>query len=512
MIQSKSDFVAAARRLQELSNSLPEQAVGEARRLRGTGRHKLSVLGLRGAILIDAGAAAADRAAIAEGVSIFRKLRAKDPRTLGFQYNLANGLSALARVKLRPGHADPNWYVASHAERREARRIFQVVAQKGNDRKLSAQALINLGNELDVAYRWVEAYDSWVEALAMDSSNNVAALSTALMLLRRLRENHSHPSAMHRVTGYYWRLAARGTHAIERIAGTQAAEMAKSLSTFRSTWRPRKLRQIKDDFGRFVARHRLGLVGTIEGLDLRKARWDSLYIPRVSEKVSAGPGVPPIFAMINQLKSDFCAARWTAYISQFHSPCETSVYGDTLDYALYGVRPSILILAQRAALDLLDRVAVCANEYFSLNERPHEISFRTFWRENGGTGPWRQDLRDQIATWNIGLIALAELASDLGEGGLLWSKHQLRNLGTHRFCVLHDLGNTPSRPSPAVEHHKVTEFLEETFGSLRVARSAILYLVDAVAWRERQGSGDYSRFTLEVLPHHYIRGEGDSRW
>ena len=31
-------------------------------------------------------------------------------------------------------------------------------------------------------------------------------------------------------------------------------------------------------------------------------------------------GVPPVFAMVNQIKADFPAARWLAYISQTDAP------------------------------------------------------------------------------------------------------------------------------------------------------------------------------------------------
>lgn len=221
--------------------------------------------------------------------------------------------------------------------------------------KLAAQALTNLGNELDQSFRWVEAYDSWVEALNTNPTNQVAALSTARMLLRRTRQYPSHPPSLHRVAGYYSHLATRSAGSIEHIAGVGAARMARSLPTFRSRWRPRRLSQIKDAFGRFVAKNRLALVGTIEGLDLRKARWDNVYISGVSDKLDSGPGVPPVFAMINQLKADFCAARWALYTAESGSVRETSVYGDTLDYAVYGLKPSLFILAQRSGLDVLDR-------------------------------------------------------------------------------------------------------------------------------------------------------------
>ncbi len=462
-----------------------------------------SARALRGGILIDGGGYVGDRHAVLEGIKIFRRLVCGNGNEHTLRYNLANGLCQLGRLNETKG---PNVYIATFSERREARRIFQAVADQADDRAQKAQALINLGNELDYGYRWVEAYDRWTRALQCDPSNKVAALSSARMLLRRMQHDVHHPPSLHRVAGYYARLASRNAPVIERIAGRQAMEMAIRLKTFRSSWRPRKLREIKDHFGRFVAEHRLALVGTVEGLDLRKKRWDDVHIPGITEKLSAGHRVPPLFAMFNQLKADFCAARWLVFSSEAHSPRNTSSYADTLDYATYGIGPSLLVLAQRAALDILDRVAVCANGYFDLGSKANEIHFRSFWREKDGTGAWRAQLSEELDHWNPGVIALGELASDLCEGGLLALHRDLRNAGTHRFAVLHDMGNEPSRPDPAVDHYEMEYFREQAIGTLRITRSAILYLRDAIIWREARQRRDGPRLTLEVVPHHFIRG------
>lgn len=511
MIRTKSEFASVVSHFQTLCDSAPRRAIDEARAMKGRGEFKTAIRAMRAGILIDAGQTVRDEAAVREGVSVFRQLASTHPKVLGFRYNLANGLSGLSRLRVPPNPpAHPDWYAATQADRREARCIYKEVAKDTEEAKLAAQALTNLGNELDQGFRWVEAYDSWVEALNADSAIQVAALSTARMLLRRIKQFPSHPSSLHRVAGYYCRLATRGACSIEQIAGAGAARMARSLPTFRSRWRPRKLFEIKDPFGKFVALQRLALVGTIEGLDLRKARWDDVYISGVSEKFDSGPGVPPVFAMINQLKADYCAARWALYTAENGLLKETSVYGDTLDYAVYGLKPSLIVLAQRSSLDVLDRVAVCANEYFRIGDQPRQIWFQKFWREDSGAGLWRPVWKEELDAWNPGLIALGDLASDLSQGGLLWDKHQLRNTGTHRFCVLHDLGKTPSRVSSAVEHYSLREFSLETVLSLRIARSAILYLIDAIAWRERRIAPTDSRLALQIHPHHYIRGQG--RW
>jgi hypothetical protein len=73
--------------------------------------------------------------------------------------------------------------------------------------------------------------------------------------------------------------------------------------------------------------------------------------------------------------------------------------------------------------------------------------------------------------------------------------------------MLHDLGNNPSRTSPAVEHQEVAAFFEETIASLQVARSAILYLIDAINWHEIRLPKTGPTLRIPVVSHHHIRGE-----
>jgi tetratricopeptide (TPR) repeat protein len=354
-IETNDGLLVAADHLTRLISENPAKAITEARHLRCRGNRALSVQSLRAATLIDAGGQSGDRCAVKEGIKILQKLIRKVSDKPDLHYNLANGLSLLAKMEPHPG---PEWYVATHGERRKARSLYQQVANGRASEHLRARAMINLGNELDSGYRWVEAYDYWVRALRTDPANPVAALSAAQMLSRRLSGPTQHRPSAHRVIGYYASIAAKHPSSIEHIAGPDAVKSAKSLRTFQSSWKPRATYKLKDDFARFVAEHRLALVGTVEGLDLRKKRWDDVHIPTIIEGLDAGPAVPPVFAMFNQLKADFCTARWLTYLSQLNTLRETSLYMDTLDYSLYGTGPSALVLAQRAALDILNRTTL----------------------------------------------------------------------------------------------------------------------------------------------------------
>ena len=119
------------------------------------------------------------------------------------------------------------------------------------------------------------------------------------------------------------------------------------------------------DYEKFVARHRLVLSLTIEGLDCSLKRWDSLCFDSITEPVGSASGVPPLFAMLNVMKSDFLAARYLAYQALTAKFPDSGFYTDTLDYAVYGIAPSLLSLAQRACIDVLDKIAAATTEYLA---------------------------------------------------------------------------------------------------------------------------------------------------
>ncbi|WP_290439340.1 LA2681 family HEPN domain-containing protein [Pseudomonas versuta] len=85
----------------------------------------------------------------------------------------------------------------------------------------------------------------------------------------------------------------------------------------------------------------------------------------------------------------------------------------------------------------------------------------------------------------------------------------MRNSGTHRFVVLHDLGDpSQARQTLEVEHINHSDFINETLGALRVARSAIQMLALAISQHEKilSKQTDGVIGTLIVPDHHWVRG------
>lgn len=107
-ITTSDDLNRIATHLYRLIDINPHQALREVRQFRGKGKLRLSARSIRAAVLIDSGGRCKDPIAVTEGIKILRRLVSVDPDNHGLRYNLANGLSQLA--KLAP-YSGPDGYL-----------------------------------------------------------------------------------------------------------------------------------------------------------------------------------------------------------------------------------------------------------------------------------------------------------------------------------------------------------------------------------------------------------------
>jgi len=214
--------------------------------------------------------------------------------------------------------------------------------------------------------------------------------------------------------------------------------------------------------------------------------------------------------MFNVLKSDFLAARYLAFKALSEKLSDSGFYSDTLDYAIYGVAPSMLSLAQRACIDVLDKIAVATTELLVIPGPQENVYFSNRWlvAKKGQPLAWDTAIRSQIETGNTAVLALAELSLDIREDGALHQKKAYRHASTHRFTVLHDIGCKPSRPSDCVEHCNLSDFKSHLIESLQLARAAIIYFVEMISIREAAHKrGKELVGVMNVPSHHWIRGD-----
>jgi tetratricopeptide (TPR) repeat protein len=401
--------------------------------------------------------------------------------------NQANGL--LARYELAERHdpdgsvsgsANPEYRLANMGALRDVRAIYSTV---GNDQAVPPEcrsmALCNQANALDESGRWVEAYAAYSDALAHDPDNGNAAGNLAELLRRRLTAPGSHRGHIAAAYNLYLRLAQSLNDRTVSIAGAAAAQRWKDLVPSEREGHLSHGGNPRDPYQRWIVDHRLALAPTLEGLGSDGERWDSANVSAVS-----GPPdqVPRVFAACNVLKAEFLVARRLAFrgITMIEEseipqhPDDSGVYTDTLDGGIYGEGPATLLLAQRSALDVLDKIAVTANEHFATGLSPSKVSFRAYWKDEK-TGRIRPDLPPG-SMGRRALLALAELATDIDKG-MYVAAQLLRNAGTHR--LVHITFGLPTGPTKETfSSVDVDELQAATVTALWVVRAAYLYLID----------------------------------
>lgn len=461
------------------------------------GLHLWSALFSLGSVTIDLGGELDDEALVKRGLERAATLLSitSDP-FLGIQVlqNVANAESILFRheAALEDDGSTPTlaqgearFRVDSHVV--TARRAWSIVGRPNSIAPdvTRSRALCNLANELDLAGRWVEAYNAYGDALDADPRNGNAAGNRAMLLLIRL---NSSPHQGGHIAAVYEKWARRAKELRAEtvaIAGEHAAQLWDDLPLHDGAALGHLSHDgvLDDPYQEWIVQHRLALVATVEGLGTDSKRWDTADILRAVSDNTEGRA-PRIFAAMNVLKAEFIVARRLAFRGEQMTFTEdgkqheedTGAYGATGDGAVYGEGPATLLLAQRSALDLLDKVAVTANEHFGTGFNPQRVDFAKFWRD-----PKTKQLRPEVATYGgrRARLALAELQRDLAEDALYPSARLLRNAGTHR--LVHGTFGEPTGPTKETfSTIDLDDLRASTIEALWVARAAFLYLVDFI--------------------------------
>lgn len=479
-----------------------------------SGLAELEMAGLRftcSSLVINAGADLGDVDLLTQGKELASWALNATPQDqpLHYQciYNVANATLAMCDLGL-PTQSTREEQLAGILENRrthrtvlrDARRMLEAVGSSPiADPHTRSSAYCNLANCLDHSERWAEAYDFYLLALDVDPTNGNAAGNLAQLLMNRIRSGIGQTGHIAAVYDKYVNLAQLLRERTVAYAGEGTAARWDSLEETESLGHlAHGLEGSGDEYRRWVAAHRLALSAAVEGLGSDDAHWDGAVI-EVLHGAAIEDMTPPILAEMNVLKSDFLVSRRLAfdgYEQVAEGPeqkdDDSGYYVETLDYSLYGTQYSKLLLAQRSALDVLDKTAVVANEHFGIGDDANRVSFRQFWATKDGRV--RSKLQEDPQR-SLAAFALSELAFDMDKDGMYAPSQALRNAGTHRIvhaAVLDATGVTVDARSRI----DVLELVDSTILALQVTRSAYLYLIDLIAsWNHPEDHpGDYLLF------------------
>jgi hypothetical protein len=216
---------------------------------------------------------------------------------------------------------------------------------------------------------------------------------------------------------------------------------------------------------------------------------------------------PQYIAWYNQLKQEFCAARFLFFESieatKKHLADRDIYLVNTLDYPAFGLAVEKMRIAFRISYSLLDKVAGLINACFGFGIQPTQVDIRRIWKERGS--PLRLELTEKA---NLPLRGLYWLSLDLmdespdapnpilPEAGRLSG---IRNALEHRCLVLRELDVDQSMG--IVETMPISRFETDTMTVLKLARSAIVYTSLAIHCEERiKHSGDAGKAWTVDLP------------
>lgn len=420
-------------------------------------------------------------------------------------YNQANATAAITDIRASTMLADPNnptdWRAVRwdlRSDLTKCRRLFRKAADVDgpNDLLAAAMAHCNLANTLDVSGRWLEAYDHYVAALGDDPTNGNAAGNAALLLKRVADSGWGNRRHLYGLYDRYLKTAHALRDRTVEIAGERAARLFDDLELSGADHAGDEHEPL-DEYQGWVLDHRLALTPALEGVGHLGSQWDDATVTGIRTPFEQDQP-PEIITMMNLLKSDYLVARRTLYRAELMLEDAPTVqhdddpgrYTSTQDTALYGEPTAMIVLAQRAALDVLDKIAVAVNEHFEVGDRVKDIYFMKFWTERAATTPATVKLRSKVLNAMPGcetfVLSMAELTVDMASDGMYGKAKAMRHAGTHRFALLSQ-EKEPSRAS--VDSFTVSEARQAAYESMSVARAAYLYLAATVNVFESKKSG-----------------------
>lgn len=155
----------------------------------------------------------------------------------------------------------------------------------------------------------------------------------------------------------------------------------------------------------------------------------------------------------------------------------------------HGLHIGMRKAAFQLAHNVLDKVAYCLALYFDLKTDLKRVNFSNVWIESGAkndSGPSLNETLGTAAQENNYLRALRDLADDWYQSRFPGPLKAHRNAATHRgLCIVDSLVDLKVDSEAAASHH---QFERRTFLMLRLAKSAVLYLMGALTEQSHKDS------------------------
>lgn len=426
-------------------------------------------------------------------------------------YNLANGYLSLFQLSERDRGIES---IPKSPSLQKAKSYFQQALSQDNhlNKQLKKQVLVNYGNCLSTLGRSLEALYVYDEALKLDRNFSMAIANKAKTQKFFADISGQYCAAIY-IEAYQAMQSAINQQDLLDTGGSAAKqgfekELINIESHFKnkdvlkktlkhSLYETEKLSDFEKFYLSLCSKEKLFLNFHIHHDQCEASITDPIFISLITE-VDDDNTFYKYAKYINQIKEDYAVARLLFVQSQYKredfdniSKRTTFVY--SLDYSQFNLYIGLLKSSFKEAYNILDKIAVFINDYYELNF-PEEDVYFTSVKNRKKSQPisiWEENkiIRNEILqSKNISLYALYDIFIDF-QSGKYREIQKIRNALTHRKLVIFDATSTDKNKEYSNDSIGYYTMLDKTIDVMRLAKSAIVYLVNFVNMEENRKKG-----------------------
>jgi len=262
------------------------------------------------------------------------------------------------------------------------------------------------------------------------------------------------------------------------------------------------------DYRRWVSKETLFLCPINDLIPLGTNGHDCLHLPTITRPIGEGPH---LHGIVNQLIQEFVSIRFQVYeginARDVHFSDKKVHLISMTDFASYSLSLERLRVAFRVLFSLFDKIAFFMNLYFDLKVPYEKVSFGKIWYDANS------EIHEgfQARQNNRPLQGLFWLSKDLAGNDDRYLEPEadklraIRNYLEHKYLKViewEEFNQEPDFDDPLKDSValKVSRrhFVDKTVHLLRLARSALIYLLLAVEFEEKSKQNGENTISIPV--------------
>ena len=497
--------MAAERSLRELLNGGDSRkAIEVADQLVPSYDQEQNVDHLRAIVYVEGGEQLKDSKLLERSRQIFEQLSEQDASP-NFLYGLASANHRIWNLAVKQSGFESAW-LDSYENLWTARNQFKEIASDAcAPKEIRLKALTDAGNSFDEVGRYLDALEMYERALRIEDSSAMALGNRGMALLRVSFLMGSYANDFLMVAADCLDAALNDHSGLLEHGGQKAVKRFRDLRSMivvskkEDNFSPESPTSFKDPYLAWCLRNELFLHVSPDHIRpdteiLDAISFKSFTIPSSEKSMLLANALIDAF---NTLKQDYTSARYLLWLATANdSPINEHAraiskrisFFDTASFARFSARTGLAAQAHKAAVDLMDKIAVFVHVYLRSDSVRGQITFDKFPYFSKGKLHASFAGALEPPERNKGLMALLDLHKELKADPPSPLKRRTirRHSSTHMFLVVHHMAAGDSIPK--IDRVNWDQLIEESLDQLSFVRGAILYLANMIEIHEEVSS------------------------